>query len=50
VSSHPVDHLPSVTAPEVVEKIIVDAVRHGEGRSSFLSSDAHGRSLNNATP
>jgi pimeloyl-ACP methyl ester carboxylesterase len=32
VSSHPVDHLPSVSAPEVVEKIIVDAVRQCEGR------------------
>ncbi|GLQ46697.1 alpha/beta hydrolase [Dyella lipolytica] len=30
VSSHPVDHLPSLTAPELVEKIIIDALRQSE--------------------
>jgi pimeloyl-ACP methyl ester carboxylesterase len=30
VASHPVDHLPSVTAPELVEKIILDALRQSE--------------------
>jgi pimeloyl-ACP methyl ester carboxylesterase len=31
VSAYPVDHLPSVTAPELVETVIVDAVRNTEG-------------------
>ncbi len=31
VVSHPVDHLPSVTAPQFVENIIVDALRQSEG-------------------
>jgi pimeloyl-ACP methyl ester carboxylesterase len=30
VASHPVDHLPSITAPELVEKIILDALRQSE--------------------
>jgi pimeloyl-ACP methyl ester carboxylesterase len=31
ISAYPVDHLPSVTAPELVESMIVDAVRHVDG-------------------
>jgi pimeloyl-ACP methyl ester carboxylesterase len=31
ISAYPVDHLPSVTAPERVEALIVDAVRQVEG-------------------
>lgn len=31
VTSHPVDHLPSVTSPEVVEKVIVDALQRTQG-------------------
>ncbi|GFZ90003.1 alpha/beta fold hydrolase [Dyella caseinilytica] len=27
ISAHPIDHLPSVSAPELVEKVITDAVR-----------------------
>jgi pimeloyl-ACP methyl ester carboxylesterase len=31
ISAYPVDHLPSVTAPELVEAVIVDAVRNTDG-------------------
>mgnify|MGYP001043573213 CR=1 FL=1 len=31
ISAYPVDHLPSVTAPELVESVIVDAVRYVDG-------------------
>jgi pimeloyl-ACP methyl ester carboxylesterase len=31
ISAYPVDHLPSVTAPELVETVIVDAVRYVGG-------------------
>jgi len=30
ISAYPVDHLPSVTAPELVEAVIADAVRYSE--------------------
>jgi pimeloyl-ACP methyl ester carboxylesterase len=31
ISAYPVDHIPSITAPELVESMIVDAVRHVDG-------------------
>lgn len=31
ISAYPVDHLPSLTAPELVEQVILDAVRHTAG-------------------
>lgn len=31
ISAYPVDHVPSVTAPELVERMIVDALNHSRG-------------------
>jgi hypothetical protein len=31
IRAYPVDHMPSVSAPELVEKVIVEAVRQSAG-------------------
>jgi hypothetical protein len=39
VRSHPVDHTPSVTAPDVVTEVIVEAVRSISARGSAGITD-----------